>query len=662
MKKTTLIVLVFILTAGSSCLAAGATFEVKVEEIGEVMFFETNQIINLYDGGQKIVPHVQYPSDGSKYVLANVTVAKNGDGAASVNLSKLALSVDGKRYNRIDDGFLPNHNYRRLPGYSISFGSKSGYVCFMIPVEQSIANAKIVTGAPESENDERMKGQVEVENKIISEYRKGNYGIDSPFIIQDPYSLSPLSALVMFKTETPTRISMLVKGRDKYTDVSHMFTELSTEHEIPIYGLYPGTKNEVTLTATAESGEEKQSVLYIETEALPSDFSKVRVSVKKEGRMAPGFTFFDCPHNNGNYPLAIDGNGDVRWYLTDKSMNCNVMLTHLKNGNLMLGSGKIIPNTYGNLYSVYEITPMGKIIREYSIYGIHHDIREKPDGNLLFCTSMEGRASQNDYIVEVERGSGNILRTWDLMRIIPMTAYDTQPPYSGGLSNWLHHNALWYLEYEDSFIISGRHQNLVLKFDAKTEEIKWAFSATIGELNEKLRPYLLRPVSDNFEYPCSQHAAMILPDKKLFLFDNRNYLEKPMDGAKLDQTLLYSRAVIYEIDENERTVKEIWQYGKERGAELYSSFASDVDYLGENHYLINFGGMYKAPDGSNYDHMFTPAEIRLNSSRPSVVVEILNNEVVFEAMLYGNANSNSYKAERKQIYLESMTESAILLR
>ena len=148
MKKTILLVLVFVLAA-SSCLASEAAFEVKIEEIREIPSFETNQKIIMYDGGEKIVPHAQHPSDGSKFVLAGVTVEKKGSGAASVNLGKLALSVDGEKYDRIDDGFLANHNYRRLPGYSISFGSKSGYVCFMIPAGQSIASAEIVTDATE---------------------------------------------------------------------------------------------------------------------------------------------------------------------------------------------------------------------------------------------------------------------------------------------------------------------------------------------------------------------------------------------------------------------------------------------------------------------------------------------------------------------------------
>ena len=60
--------------------------------------------------------------------------------------------------------------------------------------------------------------------------------------------------------------------------------------------------------------------------------------------------------------------------------------------------------------------------------------------------------------------------------------------------------------------------------------------------------------------------------------------------------------------------------------------------------------MYKADDGSNYDHIYTAAEIKNKSKRNSVVVEVVNDEVVYKVTLTGNSQSNSYKAERKDIY------------
>ena len=492
-------------------------------------------------------------------------------------------------------------------------------------------------------------------DKALKKELKGNYTFEKPFVTINPYNISALTAMVGFETKEETKVSVVIKGKDKNTNITHSFEVFSKEHLIPIYGLYADFENSIDITITDKNGTTQTNTISIKTDPLPSDISKINVKKAVPEQMVNGLTFVDCPHVNGNYCLALDSNGDIRWYLGDKSLNGCVMMTHLKNGNILIGSADIIPNSYNNITVVHELTLLGKFVNDFEVYGIHHDIREKSNGNLIFAASEEGTAVQNDYIVEIDRKTGKEVNSWNLTEIIPMTEYDTQPPYSGGLNNWIHNNAVWYIEDEDAFIISGRHQNMVMKLDAKTSKIKWILSETVGNLNEKLRPYLLTPITENgqeFEYPTSQHAAMQTPEGYLMLFDNRNIDEQNEDGT-LAQEKLYSRAVQYEIDEENMTVKQIWQYGKERGGEIFSSFVSDVDYLSSNHYLIDFGGMYKLDDGSNYDHVLTAKDLKNSSNKQSTIIELKDNEVIFEALLYGNANSNTYKAERKNIYLNA---------
>jgi arylsulfate sulfotransferase len=40
----------------------------------------------------------------------------------------------------------------------------------------------------------------------------------------------------------------------------------------------------------------------------------------------------------------------------------------------------------------------------------------------------------------------------------------------------------------------------------------------------------------------------------------------------------YSRAVVYKIDQKKMTVEQIWEYGKNRGHELYAPITSSVEY------------------------------------------------------------------------------------
>lgn len=491
--------------------------------------------------------------------------------------------------------------------------------------------------------NEHFSNQKSITEKLNAELEK-EPTLENPFTIVDPFEISPLTAIAIFTTEEPTQISVIINGKDEYTTIKHTFSNFSKKHIVPIYGLYAGVNNKVDIIAKTKTGEESKKTIELQTDDLPEDISKVKVNVADKEKMKEGLTFFDCPHVNGNYMLAIDSNGDIRWYLSSKKLNGSVMLTHLKNGNMIVSSGEPIPNTYNNLSTVFEISPLGECFAAYNVYGIHHDIREKSNGNLIMGASKEGRDSQNDYIVEVDRKTGNIVDSWDLKEILSMSEYVADQPYTG-----LHNNAIWYDENNDDFIISGRHQNVVAKFNAKTKELKWVLSATIGNKNKDFEQYLLKPVGNDFEYPTAQHAAMLLPDNRLMLFDNTNF-DILDENRTVDQNKLYSRAVIYNIDENNKTVKQDWQYGKERGKELYSSFVSDVDYLGENHYLIDFGGQYKDDNGTVYDHIYTDAKIKNASNKTTTLIEILNDKVIFEAILYGNSNSNSYKAERKDIY------------
>ena len=62
--------------------------------------------------------------------------------------------------------------------------------------------------------------------------------------------------------------------------------------------------------------------------------------------------------------------------------------------------------------------------------------------------------------------------------------------------------------------------------------------------------------------------------------DNRNWGEAPS----------YSRAVEYRIDDNARTIQQVWTFGKEQANHLYSRVVSNVDYYPIERRLIFSAG------------------------------------------------------------------------
>ena len=65
--------------------------------------------------------------------------------------------------------------------------------------------------------------------------------------------------------------------------------------------------------------------------------------------------------------------------------------------------------------------------------------------------------------------------------------------------------------------------------------------------SEEYQKYFFKPVGDDLNGKWSQHAAMILPNGDIFLFDNGNNKSKNKNEY-FKASDSYSRGVIYRID------------------------------------------------------------------------------------------------------------------
>lgn len=220
--------------------------------------------------------------------------------------------------------------------------------------------------------------------------------IENPKIILNPYGNSPLSAIVIFQTSDLTTPSITVEGKDN-NDLNHTFIP-SKLHILPIYGLYPGCDNKITISAS-----EKTKEITIKTDDLPNDFPKTDV-IKSTDSDDFYFTSFE----NSKYMAAYDSHGNVRWY-TDKGYNWEIQ--RLNNGHILVGNGKIINKNYSA--SLIEMDLLGKEYFEYLIPGgYHHGCIELSNGNLLAISSNIDGEKNN--IIEIDRNTGAIINEIEL--------------------------------------------------------------------------------------------------------------------------------------------------------------------------------------------------------------------------------------------------------
>lgn len=469
---------------------------------------------------------------------------------------------------------------------------------------------------------------VAIQNQLEKKFISQGYSIDSPNVILNPYEISPLTALVIFETDEIVAPTVIIKGKDENTTFTHKFEE-SKVHYLPIYGLYPDYDNEIIIKYN-----DIEKTINIQTGKLPDDFIlPTRVTADKEN--LGNELYFFTPSSQG-YTCAYDVNGDVRWYLNNYAL---WEINRLDNGHLLVSTERLVNSPY-YMTGLYEMDLLGKIYTEYSLEGgYHHDYFEMENGNILIASNdfNNSKGTVEDYVVEIDRNTGNIVKTFDLKDILNMT--------DGKSENWIeydwfHNNSVWYDKGTNSITLSGRHQDAVINIDYETGNLNWIIGDSTN-WSEEYQKYFFTPIGDDFEWQWSQHAAMITPEGYVFVLDNGNNKSK-IKEEYVPASESYTRGVMYKIDTDNMTIEQIWQYGKERGSDYYSPYISDVDYIADNHYIVHSGGIsYKDGKISNQ-----PAGLAGADTLKSITTELLNDEIIFEIEL----PTNNYRVEKMSLY------------
>lgn len=469
-----------------------------------------------------------------------------------------------------------------------------------------------------------------VEKQNEKDYNTEGYTIDNPNVVLNPYDISPLSALVLFETEQEEAVKVTIKGKDALTTYTHTF-EATKKHFLPIYGLYADKENEVVISYGKVS-----KTIKIKTDKLPDDIS-LPTSVVKDASKLTNDLYFYTPSSKG-YTAAYDVNGDVRWYLT---INSIWEVNRLQNGHLLLSTERLVNSPY-YMTGLYEMDMLGKIYTEYSLEGgYHHDYYEMENGNLIVASdNFANGKTVEDYVVELDRKTGKIVKTWDISSILN---HEDGKSENWSEYDWFHNNAVWYDKKTNSITLSGRHQDAVINISYDDGSLNWIIGDKTN-WSEDYQKYFFTPKGKNFEWQWSQHAAMITPEGYVFLFDNGNNKSK-IESEYVDASKSYSRGVMYKIDTENMTIEQVYEYGKERGSSFYSPYISDVDYLASNHYIVHSGGIVYV-DGKNSNQ---PAGFSNNASLVSDTVELLNNKVIFEMKFA----TNNYRVEKMSLYAEN---------
>lgn len=442
-----------------------------------------------------------------------------------------------------------------------------------------------------------------------------------------------LSCRIFVSTDIATTAEVIVEERGKETWSIGPFETRTMNHDLPILGLHADSVFTFYVTVTEQNDLSSTSgPMYLQTDPLPEDFPPIEITISEPDKMQPGFTIFNIyrwsPRRDNGFGLLIgvDEAGRVVWYHRDDLMIMNTSLTT---------QGTLVYNKL--ILGVAEIDLMGDFVNQWNviqlgIYGIHHEVMELPCGNLMgfssdlkkiggYPTTGDRSKTYNvvgDVIVEFNR-SGQKVKQWNLFDYldphrIKKGFHDSsfwKWPYFWIKypKDWTHSNAIIYDSTDHSFIVSMRHQDWLAKIDMDEDSLVWK----LGDGDD----FTLLGDGKWFYH---QHAPNFMPNGNIIVYDNGN--NRP---SYADDPTPYSRVVEYELDYQNMTAEQVWEYRGE--TTFFASFLGDVTLLDNGNILICDGGLVSNP----FEHEMHPdnhKRIRINE-----VTHDKNPEKVFELVI-----------------------------
>ena len=398
---------------------------------------------------------------------------------------------------------------------------------------------------------------------------------------------------------------------------------------------------------------------------VPDFFSSRQTVVSKPEQMEPGVTIVN-DQGGGEYDAhrayMLDSDGEVRWYLWLRNhpklnITAHCGFKRLANGNFLGGDAR-----KGNLF---EFDMVGNLVKEWDIatkgYTFHHDVIEMPNGNLLATVTKagslnsEGTYTRFDYVIEVNRETGNIVTEWDLKKSLnpARDALMSKQDIEDFKHNWAHSNAVAYSQEDDCILVSNRYQGLVKL--TRDNRLVWFLTPHRGA--EKNRSALLMPLDANrnpitdkdvidgktahedFEWIWGAHCPVLLDNGHVLIFDNGYH--RHHEEIDLYSQVGYSRAVEYVINEKQKTIQQVWEYGhKEQGRRCYSVALSSVQYLPQTKHVL-FGPGVGTPN--------------VNGAGGKIIeVDYDTKEVVYEVHISRPDYLVFHRVERISLYPENL--------
>ncbi|WP_024956015.1 aryl-sulfate sulfotransferase [Sulfurospirillum arcachonense] len=376
----------------------------------------------------------------------------------------------------------------------------------------------------------------------------------------------------------------------------------------------------------------------------------------------------------------VDTKGEIRWFVDTEQFYDKDGRRIDDTGRIMsfhqTDNGDII---FAQAQKYYRYSMMGEKAYERKLprgyVDLSHEALPIDNGHVLLRVAKKNyhipgtkdiATTIRDVVIEVD-GAGRIVEEWDFNKIMGINTFrkdliigldaravclnvdmnaehievKKEMPYgdiasTGTGRNWAHINSISYDKDSDAIIVSMRHQGIVKV--GRDKKVDWILAPNVG-WSKDMAAKVLTPVdakgkklecedaaceNTTFDWSFTQHTAWLSPRgknigniKTLSVFDNG-------DGRGLEQPAIktdkYSRGVEYVIDEKKMTVKQTWEFGKEKGWDWYSPVTSSTKF---------------ETDTGTYSILFGTAKMLTKNHTEGIIVEVdpKTNEILYHQVL-----------------------------
>lgn len=305
------------------------------------------------------------------------------------------------------------------------------------------------------------------------------------------------------------------------------------------------------------------------SDSLPSDFPQITVLVNNSS--SPGNIFLSSFGFGQNTPylMVLDNTGfPVKYKRLNsfsfdfKVQNENTFTYYINEKFYSANSDFTVLDSFtcGNGYTVdgHELL----LFPDYKAYLFGYDYQKVDMSKIV--TGGDPNATVIGLIIQEIDEYKNVIFQWrsfDHFKITDATHENLQD----SIIDYVHANSI-DLDYDGNILISSRHMDEITKINRQTGDIMWRLGGKNNQFtftNDTLR----------FSH---QHAFRRLPNGHYTLFDNGNFHQPP-----------FSRAIEYNIDQNNKTCSLVWQY--RHTPTIYSMAMGYVQRLPDGNTVIGWG-------------------------------------------------------------------------